>query len=65
MKKRSYSVVLLVSKRKGNLGYVTALFKLSTIFTVLLASVFLKEGGIRQRLLGSVVIAFGAVMLAL
>jgi len=50
---------------QGYVGYVSALFKLSPIFTVLLAAAFLHEGGIRERLLGSVVMAAGAVIVAL
>ena len=47
-----------------NLGSVTAVFKLSTIFTVILGWLFFKEKNIKDRLLGSVVMLFGVFLLA-
>lgn len=49
----------------GYVGYVTALFKLSPVFTVILAAFLLKESNIGQRLLGAAVMATGAIILAL
>ncbi len=49
----------------GLVGYVTAIFKLSPVFTVLWAFWFLREENIRARLIGSAVMASGAMLLAL
>ncbi len=49
----------------GPVGYVTALFKLSSVVTVILAYLILKEGAARQRILASGVIVAGAIVLAL
>lgn len=49
---------------EGNVGYVAALFKLSPVFTVVLAHIFLNEGGLRQRLTGSTMMAAVAVIVA-
>ncbi|MBI3740970.1 MAG: DMT family transporter [Chloroflexi bacterium] len=49
----------------GLVGYVTAIFKLSPVFTVGLARVFLDEKNLRARLLGSSVMTFGALLIAL
>lgn len=46
------------------LGVVTAIFKLSTLFTVILGGVFLKEERIKERLLGASVMLLGAILLA-
>jgi len=48
----------------GPVGYVTAIFKLSSVFTVVLAIVFLGERGTRARLVGSAVMAAGAWLIA-
>ena len=48
----------------GLVGYVTALFKLSAVLTVLWAHLVLHEGGLRQRLLGSVVMVLGGILVA-
>jgi len=48
----------------GLVGYVTTLFKLSAIFTILWAWLFLGEGGVRTRLLGTVVMLIGGVLVA-
>ncbi len=50
---------------QGNVGYVTALFKLSSVFTVLWAGMFLKEENLRQRLLGTGIMIAGGVLVAL
>jgi uncharacterized membrane protein len=49
----------------GLVGYVTALFKLSAVFTIVWAWLFLGEENIRQRLLGAVVMLIGGVLIAL
>lgn len=49
----------------GLVGYVTALFKLSAVFTIVWARLFLGEENIRQRLLGTVVMLMGGVLIAL
>lgn len=46
----------------GLVGYVTALFKLSAVFTVLWAWLFLKEGNLRARLLGVIVMLLGSAL---
>lgn len=48
----------------ASLGAVTAIFKLSTLFTIILGGVFLKEERIRERLLGASVMVLGAILLA-
>jgi drug/metabolite transporter (DMT)-like permease len=48
----------------GLVGYVTALFKLSAIFTILWAQLFLGEGNLRSRLLGAVIMVLGGVLIA-
>jgi len=49
----------------GLVGIVTALFKLSTMMTVIWSSLFLKEQGLRQRLPASCLMVFGAILIAL
>jgi len=49
----------------GFVGYVTTLFKLSTIMTVLWGFLFLKERHVAQRLPGSLVMVAGAILIAL
>ena len=46
-----------------NLGFATAVFKLSMIFTVILGWLFFKEENIKDRLLGSLVMLAGVVLL--
>src|SRR6266702_5336195 len=46
----------------GLVGYVTALFKLSAVFTVLWAWLFLGEGNLRSRLLGALVMILGSAL---
>ncbi len=48
----------------GLVGYVTALFKLSAVFTIVWAWLFLGEGNIRQRVLGTLVMFVGAALIA-
>jgi uncharacterized membrane protein len=48
----------------GLVGYVTALFKLSAVFTVLWAWLFLGEGNLRSRLLGALVMILGGALVA-
>ena len=45
-------------------GYVTALFKLSAVLTILWAQLFLDEGNIRQRLFGAAVMVAGGILIA-
>ncbi len=47
----------------GLVGYVTALFKLSAVLTILWAKLFLGEGNVRQRLLGTVVMVAGGILI--
>ena len=49
----------------GLVGYVTALFKLSAVLTVLWAWLFLGEGDLRQRLLGTIVMVVGGALVAI
>lgn len=46
-----------------NLGYATAIFKLSMVFTVILGWLFFKEKNIKDRLLGSLVMLAGIYLL--
>jgi uncharacterized membrane protein len=48
----------------GLVGYVSALFKLGAVLTVLWGWLFLKEGDVRQRFLGAIVIVVGGVLVA-
>lgn len=48
----------------GLVGYVTTLFKLSAVLTILWARVFLGEGHIRERLLGASVMIIGGLLVA-
>ncbi len=48
----------------GLVGYVTTLFKLSAVLTILWARVFLGEGQIRERLLGASVMIIGSLLVA-
>jgi len=47
----------------GLVGYVTTLFKFSTLMTVVWSFLFLKEHGMAQRLPGSLVMVVGAILL--
>ena len=49
----------------GLVGYVTTLFKLSAIFTILWARVFLGEGQMRSRFLGACVMVVGGGLVAM
>lgn len=46
------------------LGIVTAIFKTSVLFTIIIGGVFLKEERIKERLLGGAVMVLGAILLA-
>lgn len=46
-----------------NLGFATAVFKLSMIFSVILGWLFFKEHNIKERLLGSTVMLVGVLLL--
>jgi len=48
----------------GLVGYVTALFKLSAVLSILWGWLFLKEGDVRQRLLGALVMVVGGALVA-
>ena len=48
----------------GLVGYITALFKLSAVLTILWAKLFLGEGNVRQRLLGALVMVAGGILIA-
>lgn len=48
----------------GFVGYVTALFKLSSVLTLLWARLVLQEGNLRQRLLGTIVMLIGGIFVA-
>ncbi|MEO7705627.1 MAG: EamA family transporter [Thermoflexales bacterium] len=47
----------------GFVGYVTTLFRLSTLMTVIWSFLFLKERGLAQRLPGSLVMVIGAIVI--
>jgi transporter family protein len=47
----------------GLVGYVTALFKLSAVLTVLWGWLFLKEGSVRSRFFGALVMVVGGVLI--
>lgn len=45
-------------------GYAVSIFRLSTLFIIILGGVFLKERRIKERLLGASVMLLGAILLA-
>jgi uncharacterized membrane protein len=47
----------------GLVGYVTALFKLAAVFTIVWAWLFLGEENVHQRLLGAVVMLTGGILI--
>jgi uncharacterized membrane protein len=47
----------------GPVGYVTTLFRLSTLMTVIWSYLFLNERGIAQRLPASFVMVIGAILI--
>lgn len=49
----------------GLVGYVTAIFKLSSVMTVVWSALLLQEADIRQRLLGSGVMVAGALLVGI
>lgn len=48
-----------------NLGYVTSVIKLSTLFTIVWGAVFFKEEKIKERLLGASVMVLGTIIILL
>ena len=46
-------------------GYATSIFRLSSLFTILLGWFFLKEKNIKEKLLGALVMVLGAILLVL
>lgn len=48
----------------GLVGYVAAIFKLSTVFTVVWGALILREGNFKQRLPASVVMMIGVLLIA-
>lgn len=50
---------------QAQIGYVTAVFKLSTLFTVVWGFLFFKEKNIKERLLGASVMIVGTVLLVI
>ena len=48
----------------GLVGYVTTLFKLSAVLTIIWARLFLGEGQLRERLLGAGVMVVGGLLVA-
>ncbi len=50
---------------EGLVGYVSALFKLSAVLSVIWASLILKEPSLRQRLFGTIVIVSGSLLVVL
>lgn len=49
----------------NNIGYVTAVFKLSILFTIIWGGLFFKEKNIGERFLGSSIMVFGTILLAI
>ncbi|MCI0551808.1 MAG: DMT family transporter [Anaerolineae bacterium] len=49
----------------GFVGYVTTLFKISTLMTMFWSSLFLKEHGLKQRLPASIVMVIGTVLITI
>lgn len=48
----------------GLVGYVSAIFKLSAVASVIWATVFLREEGLRHRLAGAVIMVAGALLIS-
>ncbi|MDP3726783.1 MAG: DMT family transporter [bacterium] len=48
-----------------NIGYVTAILKLSMLFTILWGALFFKEERIKERLLGASVMVLGTILLVI
>jgi len=46
-------------------GYATSIFRLSTLFIIIMGGVFLKEKRIKERLLGASVMLAGAILITL
>ena len=63
-----YAVGQLVSYlafSKANIGYVTAVFNSSILFSILFGGVLLKEQRMKERLLGASIMILGVVLLAI
>lgn len=54
-----------VSFSQTNVGYATAIFRLSTLFTILFGAFFFKEKRIYERLLGATIMIIGTLLLVL
>jgi len=57
------ATLALTAFRLTNLGYVSAIFKLSMIFNVTWGHLFLKEKNIKSRLLGALVMFIGMLLI--
>ena len=49
----------------GLVGYVSALFKMSSVFTLLWAFLFLREKNVPHRLPGAIVMVIGTILIAM
>lgn len=54
-----------ISFSQTNVGYAVAIFRLSTLFTILFGAIFFKEKRIYERLLGSIIMILGTLLLVL
>jgi drug/metabolite transporter (DMT)-like permease len=45
-------------------GYATSIFRISSLFTIILGGIFLKEQKIKEKMLGASVMVLGAILLA-
>ena len=54
-----------ISFSQTNVGYATAIFRLSTLFTILFGAIFFKEKRIYERLLGAIIMILGTLLLVL
>lgn len=54
-----------ISFSQTNVGYAVAIFRLSTIFTILFGAIFFKEKRIYERLLGATIMTLGTLLLVL
>lgn len=54
-----------ISFSQTNVGYATAIFRLSTLFTILFGAIFFKEKRISERLLGASIMIAGTLLLVL
>jgi drug/metabolite transporter (DMT)-like permease len=49
----------------SNLAYATAIFKLSTLFSIILGALFFHERRIKERFLGAMIMVAGTILIAL